>query len=78
MIPDDIRTEYGITDEYLVNKGFVYFEIIKAIYGLSQSGALPHEDLKKHLAKYNYYPHKRTHGQWYHKTRKKHFHTSSQ
>ena len=26
MIPDDIRTEYGITDEYVNNKGFVYFE----------------------------------------------------
>ena len=27
MIPDDIRNEYGITDEYVDNKGFVYFEI---------------------------------------------------
>ena len=73
MIQDDIRTEYGITDEYVNNKGFVYFEITKAIYGLSQSGTLAHTDLKQHLAKYDYYPHKRTHGLWYHKTRKKTF-----
>ena len=33
-IPDDIQNEYDITDEYVDNKGFVYFEIIKAIYGL--------------------------------------------
>ena len=70
MIQDDIRTEYCITDEYVDNKGFIYFDITKAIYGLIQLGALAHEDLKQHLAKYDYYPHKRTHGLWYHKTRK--------
>ena len=68
MIPEDIRNEYGITDEYVDNKGFVYFEITKAIYGLIQSGALAHADLKQHLAKYDYFPHKRTHGLWYYKT----------
>ena len=70
MIPEDIRNEYGITDDYVDNKGFVYFEITKAIYGLIQSGALAHADLKQHLAKYDYFPHKRSHGLWYHKTRK--------
>ena len=34
MIPEDIRNEYGITDDYIDNKGFVYFKITKAIYGL--------------------------------------------
>ena len=70
MIPDDIRTEYGINDDYVDNKGFVYFEITKAIYGLIQFGALAHADLKQHLAKCDYFFHKRTHGLWYHKTRK--------
>ena len=61
MIPEDIRNEYGITDEYVNNKGFVYFEITKAIYVLIQSGTLAHADVKQHLAKYDYFPHKRTH-----------------
>ena len=69
MIPDDIRNEYGITDDYVDNKGFIYFEITKAIYELIQSGALAHTDLKQHLAKYYYLLHKRIHGLWYHKTR---------
>ena len=62
MIPDNIRIEYGINDDYVNTKGFVYFEITKAIHGLIQSGALAHADLKQHLAKYEYYPHKRIHG----------------
>ena len=41
MIPDDIRQEYGINDDYVDTKGFIYFEITKAIYGLAQSGRLP-------------------------------------
>ena len=48
MIPNNIRTEYGIHNDYVDNKGFVYFEITKAIYGLIQSGALAHADLKQH------------------------------
>ena len=68
MIPDDIQSKYGIDDDYVDTKGFVYFEITKTIYGLAQSGRLAHDDLKQHLAKYDYYPHKRTHGLWYHKT----------
>ena len=70
MIPDDIRIEYCINDDYVDTKVFVCFKITKAIYGLIQSGALANVDLKQHLAKHNYYPHKRTHGLWYHKKRK--------
>ena len=54
MIPKGIQNEYGITDEYVDNKGFVYFKITKAIYGLIQSGALTHADLRQLLAKYDY------------------------
>ena len=46
MIPNDIRIEYGINDDYVNNNEFVCFEITKAIYGLIQSGALAHADLK--------------------------------
>ena len=65
MIPDDIWREYGINDDYVDTKGFVYFEITKAIYGLAQSGRLAHDDLKQHLAKYGYYPNKRMHELWW-------------
>ena len=74
MIPDDIRTKYDINDDYVNRKGFVYFEITKAIYGLIQFGALAHAGLKQHLAKYDYYLHKRTHGLWY---QKKNIHITS-
>ena len=70
MIPDDIRRKYGINDDYVDTKGFVYFEITKAIYGLAQSGRLAHDDLKQHLAKYGYHPNKCTRGLWYHNTQK--------
>ena len=43
-------------------------KVIKAIYGLPQSGGLAHEDLKKHLAKYEYEPMEHTHGLWKHKS----------
>ena len=39
------------------------------MYGLSQSGRIANVDLRKHLAKYNYYPTKRTPGQWQYQTR---------
>lgn len=40
------------------------------IYGLIQASRLDHGDPKQHFAKYGYVPQKRTHGLWYHKTRK--------
>jgi hypothetical protein len=49
---------------------YIYVEITGAIYGLSQSGYLAHEDLRKNLPKFGYSPAKRTHGLCFHKTRK--------
>jgi hypothetical protein len=69
LIPDEIKEEYNVED-YVDENGFVYVETTGAIYGLSQSGYLAHEDLKKNLAKFGYAPAKRTHGLWFHKTRK--------
>jgi hypothetical protein len=68
LIPDEIKEEYNVND-YVDEDGFVYVEITGAIYGLSQSGYLAHEDLKKNLAPFGYAPAKRTHGLWFHKTR---------
>ena len=44
-------------------------EIIGAMYGLVQSGRIANQDLQKHLAKYDFYPTKRTPGLWKHRTR---------
>jgi len=69
LIPDEIKEEYNV-HEYVDENGFVYVEITGAIYGLSQSGYLANEDLKKNLAQFGYAPAKRTPGLWLHKTRK--------
>ena len=50
--------------------GYVYMEVTRAIYGLSQSGYLANQDLIKNLAKHGYHPVKRTPGLWKHETRK--------
>ena len=42
--------------------GYVYVEVTGAMYGLSQRGRITNQDLQKHLAKYGYYPTKRTPG----------------
>jgi hypothetical protein len=68
LIPDEIKEEYNV-DQFVDEDGYVYVEITGAIYGLSQSGYLAHEDLKKNLAEFGYAPAKRTHGLWFHKTR---------
>ena len=60
IIPNNIRQEYGIDNDYVDTKGFVYFEITKTIYGLAQFGRLAHDDLKQ--------PHKHIHGLLYHKS----------
>jgi hypothetical protein len=55
LIPDETKDEYN-ADDFVDADGFVYVEITGAIYGLSQSGYLAHEDLKKNLAKFGYAP----------------------
>ena len=67
MIPDEVMEEYNV-EQYLDNEGYAYVEITGAIYGLAQSGYLANQDLIENLAKYGYYPSKRTPGLWHHKT----------
>merc|ERR1712078_791022 len=50
--------------------GYVYFCIMKAIYGLKQSGALSNKMLAKILNKEGYYQAKHTKGLWLHKLKK--------
>ena len=55
--------------QYVEEDGYVYVEITGAMYGLSASGYIANQDLQKHLAKYKYYPTKRTLGLWKHQTK---------
>ena len=55
--------------KYVEADGYVYVEITGAMYRLSASGYIANQDLQKHLAKYGYYPTKRTLGLWKHRTR---------
>ena len=68
QIPQKIIDEYDVM-KYVEADGYVYVEITVAMYGLSASGYIANQDLRKHLAKYDYYPTKRTPGLWKHQTR---------
>ena len=50
-IPQEIYDKYHLTPNHIDKDGYAMVEVIKAIYGLPQSGRLAHEDLKAHLAK---------------------------
>ena len=49
IIPDKIIQQYKLQD--LEHKGFVYMEIQKGMYGLTQAGKMTNDKLKLHLAK---------------------------
>ena len=68
IIPQEIINEYNVV-KYVETDGYVYVEITGAMYGLSQSGRIANQDLRKHLAKYGYCPTKRTPGLCKHQTR---------
>ena len=65
LIPEEIKQEYNIA-EFTGKDGYIYIEVIGAIYGLSQSGYLANQDLIKNLAIFGYHPVKRTPGLWKH------------
>ena len=55
LIPEEIKQEYNIA-EFTGKDGYIYIEVIGAIYGLSQSGYLANQDLIKNLATFGYHP----------------------
>jgi hypothetical protein len=67
--PEEIQHEYN-TKEFADKDGYVYMEVIGAIYGLSQSGYLANQDLIKNSATFGYHPVKRIPGLWKHETRR--------
>lgn len=66
-IPDEIIDEYNLREK-ADDKGAVYFQVNKGMYGLPQAGILAFELLKKRLAQYGYHPTKHTHGLWKHES----------
>jgi hypothetical protein len=67
LFPEHIKKQYDLTTH--VNKGFVYVEIRKAIYGLPQAGILANQLLRKRLAPAGYYEVAHTPGLWRHVSR---------
>ena len=72
LIPQEIIEEYDAMKFVDIDE-YVYIEVTGAMYGLAQSGRIANQDLQKHLAKYGYYPTRRTPGLWKHRTRKINF-----
>ena len=67
IIPEEIIQQY--IPRNLSHKGFVYTEIQKGVYGLTQAGKIEKVKLKLHLAKFWYDPSPSTPGLWRHQTR---------
>ena len=55
---------------YANEDGFVYVEIMGAMYGLKQAVKIANDDLIEYLKEFGYYPSRKTPGLWLHKTRK--------
>ena len=52
--------------QYVDKNGFVYCEIVGAMYGLKQAGEIANEVLIKYLKPFGYYLSKQTLGLWLH------------
>ena len=60
LFSPDIVQDYNLKDK--VSNNMVYGKVVKAMYGLPQSGKLAHDDLVAHLALGGYFPTKFTPG----------------
>jgi hypothetical protein len=67
-LPEEIITEYRL-HKLANNKGFVFVEVTKGMYGLPQAGLLANELLEKRLNKEDYFQSKLVPALWAHKTR---------
>ena len=64
IIPTEIIQQYNL--DKLSDNGWVYIEILKAMYGLKQSGKIAYDELVKHSKPFGYSPTKHTPGYWRH------------
>ena len=67
IIPNEIIQQYNL--EELSDNGWVYLEILKAMYGLKQAEEIAYDELVKHLKPFGYNPTKYTPGYWRHNTK---------
>ena len=67
LFPQWTRGQYNL--DMHAYTGFVYWEIMKAIYGLPQAGALANKQLKENLKPHGYYEVQHTSGLWRDKRR---------
>ncbi len=67
QFPQHTIEQYGLDQK--ANGGFIYLEIGKVIYGLSQAGKLANKCLREYLAPTRYYEVTYTSGLWRHVTR---------
>jgi hypothetical protein len=68
LLPEDVIEHYALRDKQ-DEKGFIYIEIRKGMYGLKQAGRIAYDELKTHLAKHGYESCKTTQGLWKHASR---------
>ena len=68
LIPQEIIDEYKLLD-IVDDKGFVYIQVEKGMYGLKQSGILANKLLEQRLTAHGYYQSKLTPGLWRHRWR---------
>ena len=54
ITPEEIIQQYNLRN--LAHKGFVYMEIQKRMYGLTQAGKIANDKIKLHLSKFGYEP----------------------
>ena len=64
-ITQEFIEEYNLTQ--LVQNGWIYFEIIRVCYSLSQSGRLANDFLRTRLEKAGYYEEDATPDLWCHR-----------
>ena len=72
ITPEEIIQQYNLIN--LEHKGFVYMEIQKRMYGLTQAGKIANDKIKLHLSKFGYEPAPITPGLWRHQNRPFNFH----
>jgi len=65
LLPPEVIQAYNLKD-FVDDKGYVYIQINKGMYGLKQAGALAHNNLIIRLRKHGYRPCKFTKGLWNH------------
>jgi hypothetical protein len=66
-IPDEIINKYKLNDK--ATDGWVYFKVVRGMYGLPQSGSNSHDELEERLNKDGYYKSPLVPALWKHKTR---------